>query len=975
MKNHTVKFLISAAFLLLLPFLLCGKDVFLLKDGKAVSVIRTNKNASDLERHAANELSLFLGKLSGGDAPKVLEKGKSSSLYPVSFALVKEDGEIREDGFRIKVTEKETVISAKDERGLLYGAYEILKRYGKIRFLIPGEDGTYFQPKKTLALPVSDTVYNPSFRFRTFFFESCNVNSPIKATYDWMLRNNMYIEVSPLQYNNKAISALLKPRAANLRGTIHSFSGLLTLDPSTCHVSKEIVRRLVKEKPHLFPLVDGKRKLDFTTSGGDRAQPCTSNEETIQIMGGNLLALYKKYGSLEHFCCMLGNNDGTIWCECDSCKAQDGKGDSYNYPANRYWTFVNRLSGMVYKEFPNADVRGWAYQNFHSPPKTVTPDKRLSIQLAFNRRCNRHTLTDPNCPINKVFLKHFQDWSKYSNPKFTWEQFNHSGANYMPMENTFVEDLYTYKKLGVNGCMLAGQPPDGIYGKRYANTNVPNVWRSMWQTLYLSASILWDVNTDKNALLEEINSLYYGKAWEGGMKEFRTLLDQAARTTPGCFGHGLNGPVGRCLDHPGVHEKLLKALEKAKKAAEGDERSLAHVKMDEKIFKKTWEAKRKEYLENHRDYTAFPRTAPIEIDGVLKEADWKKAGIITNFQNSKGEAVKQQTFARLVYEKDFLYLGADLMEPAPEKMKKTPADPEKIWWGNTLEFFLHQPELGGEYLHLTFSPAGTAYASFRDLAGKLVRKVPLDNLKWKTVQGKDRWTVECRIPASMVGMNFSKGSTWKLNIGRTRYAQGEKAQASSICRGVFQGSGVFQPLLLTEERVVTSSGERIASFWKNPSLNVTAKVHKRSPWKKWELQDGLIPASWFPAGKEPGKLVFVMKDDGSKDAYIRFTGTVSQGYADKSANTVRVRIRVRAAGKGKMNLGIPRYNLGPKGNWKFCGPDGKNLKGKNPVELSEEFKEYSWEYTKRANEFFALSITSSPDGFVQLDEAVITPIQ
>ena len=36
MKNHTVKFLISAAFLLLLPFLLCGKDVFLLKDGKAV---------------------------------------------------------------------------------------------------------------------------------------------------------------------------------------------------------------------------------------------------------------------------------------------------------------------------------------------------------------------------------------------------------------------------------------------------------------------------------------------------------------------------------------------------------------------------------------------------------------------------------------------------------------------------------------------------------------------------------------------------------------------------------------------------------------------------------------------------------------------------------------------------------------------------------------------------------------------------
>ena len=50
------------------------------------------------------------------------------------------------------------------------------------------------------------------------------------------------------------------------------------------------------------------------------------------------------------------------------------------------------------------------------------------------------------------------------------------------------------------------------------------------------------------------------------------------------------------------------------------------------------------------------------------------------------------------------------------------------------------------------------------------------------------------------------------------------------------------------------------------------------------------------------------------------------------------------------------------------------LKGKNPVILTEEFKEYIFEYTKRPGEFFSLTIVSSPDGEIKLDEAIITPV-
>lgn len=959
---------LSFALLLVFPLALSGKDVFLMKNGKAASVIYVNKNAIEAEKHAAKELSYFLGKIAGGKGPEIVS-GKKTSLYPITFVINKNDKEIKDDGFRLAVTEKGTVISAKHERGLIYGSYEIVKRYGGIRFLVPGEDGIYFEAKKDIAAKVSDTVYNPSSCFRTFFFESCNTNSLLKDTWDWMLRNNMYPELTPGQLKNPKIAAFLKCRVPSVRGTIHAFSGLLGMENGFSNKKK--MKEIATKYPDAFPLVNGKRRPDMlaNASGGDRAQPCTSNKDTIRIMGDNLAGLYKRYG-LKDFTCTLGNNDGTIWCECASCVALDGKGKSYNYPENRYWIFVNALAARVYKDFPGADVRGWAYQNFHNPPTTVKPDKRLTVQLVFNRRCQRHTLTDKNCPINKVFLKNFTDWSKFPNKKFTWEQFNYSGANYMPMENTFVEDLYTYYKLGVNGCMLVCQPPDGIYSKaRYGNTTVPYVWRNMWQTLYLSASILWDIKTDKNALLEKINSLYYGKAWNNGMKEYRTLLDQAARNTPGCFGHGLNSPAGRCLDHPGVHVKLLKALDKAEKAAKDDPRSLAHVKMDRKLFQLTWEAKRKEYLNNFRDFNAFPRTAPIKIDGKLNEKDWKAANIITNFQTGKNAEI-QQTFARIVYDNKNLYIAADLMEETPGKMKETPKNLENIWRSNTFEFFLHQPELGGEYLHISFAPGGQGYLSYRDIGGNMTRAGVLADVEYKCAVGKDRWTVECRIPASVVGMSFTKGSSWKLNIGRGRHVKGEKAQYSSICNGKFQGSGSFHPLLLTEARVITSNGEKVISFWKNPSLNVTQKLTKWSNWRKWEVKDGLVPSSWHPGNSKPGKLA-VVKKAGSTDSYLQFTGSASQFYGDKSEESVRLRIRIRAAGKGKMSLGIPRY----KGKYRFCGADAKMLKGPNPVTLTEDFKDYTWEYTKRPGEFFALTIASSPDGEIKLDDAVITPVK
>ena len=146
---------LSFAVLFIFPLVLSGKDIFLMKNGKAVSAVIVNTNAVEAEKHAAKELSYFLGKIAGGKGPEIVS-GKKTTLYPITFDINKNDKEIKDDGFRLSITEKGTVISAKHERGLIYGAYEIVKRYGGIQFLVPGEDGTYFHVKKDIAAKVSN---------------------------------------------------------------------------------------------------------------------------------------------------------------------------------------------------------------------------------------------------------------------------------------------------------------------------------------------------------------------------------------------------------------------------------------------------------------------------------------------------------------------------------------------------------------------------------------------------------------------------------------------------------------------------------------------------------------------------------------------------------------------------------------------------------------------------------------------------
>ncbi|OQA87195.1 MAG: hypothetical protein BWY31_00907 [Lentisphaerae bacterium ADurb.Bin242] len=955
---------------------LCAADFPLVQNRTPVSYISVSGNAAPPVKYAGEELAAFLGKISGGTQ---VGFAASEKLYPIFLGTVADQSlrnkcdprnvaALKKDGFILKADKNGLVILGKDPRGTLYGAYEVLKRYGGIRWITPGEDGEYFTIKPTIAVPEGEILCNPSFFHRSIFNGGCNINSFLKDTWPWMVRNNLVVEhyCSTMPESTKAY--LHKIGATPIYGG-HVFSFLL----SSPEVPLDVLHR---KQPEIFPLINGRR----TFLEGQKYNPCTSNPETLKIMAENLCRFVEKTMEPGDIF-LIGNNDGTGWCQCEKCLALDPPAEkAANSVSTRYWLFVNALARAVWKMHPEVRFWGWAYQNFHRVPLGVTPDPKITVELTYNNFCYRHKFDDPKCPVNAHFLSYFKEWAKSGNPLTTWEQIDAGISHaYQPVEEIFIERLKTYHKLGVAGPRLISRPLDGQYGNRKQTPLQLHTAYGMGQTLYLASRFLWDIQRDYRAEYEEANRLYYGKAWDGGMKEFRALLTRAALETPGCYGWGSTAsPIGRCLDKPGVQEKLVALLAQAEKAASGDPKARKHVSIDKMFFQDVWLAARKNYLEGYRELKAYRKTAPIVIDGKADDPDWKQAEVATHFKILGSEAAKparQQTFVRVAYEPEFLYFLIEGFEPEPDKLKADadPKLPEQrcgVWNDNSFEIFIHHPDLDNKYYHFIFNHKGLLYDSFVIPPGRDGADRYQSHAELKTALLPDRWVAEIKIPTAGLGMKCFDGASWRINVGRTRALRDGTVEISSLANGNFHNAQNFLPLSFAGKRITSSTGaETVSAPWKNGTFDF---VHKygREKMQKWIIPDSVGPGS-YNLNTNTGKLEMCLHPGSATDYYARLEDGIFYQLYYGVFDTLDYRIRMRLSGHGTLGLRLFRYDY-TTGKHKFI----------NSIELvreikldSDEWKSYTFTYRKQfKNEIFALAFRHV-DGTVNIDDVFITPVQ
>ncbi|MCC7055460.1 MAG: carbohydrate binding family 9 domain-containing protein [Gemmatimonadaceae bacterium] len=160
----------------------------------------------------------------------------------------------------------------------------------------------------------------------------------------------------------------------------------------------------------------------------------------------------------------------------------------------------------------------------------------------------------------------------------------------------------------------------------------------------------------------------------------------------------------------------------------------------------------------------------MRIDGLLDEAAWAGAPVAAGFIQSEplsGRPASQATEVRVLYDRDYLYIGAFMHD----------SQPSMAVVNDIRKDFTEEDQDDFEVMLDTFGDRRNGYVFSTNIEGaRHDRQVALEgrevNKSWdavwlvKTQRRADGWTVEMRIPFRALRFSRSAGSAWGINFSR-----------------------------------------------------------------------------------------------------------------------------------------------------------------------------------------------------------------
>lgn len=195
------------------------------------------------------------------------------------------------------------------------------------------------------------------------------------------------------------------------------------------------------------------------------------------------------------------------------------------------------------------------------------------------------------------------------------------------------------------------------------------------------------------------------------------------------------------------------------------------------------------FLTDPHGYVAQRVTAPIKVDGVLDEADWDKAQAITNFADISGEgfpAPRFDTYAKLMWDDEYLYIGAFLNEP--NVWGDITKHDAVIYYNPDFEVFIDPDGDGHNYFEIETNPLATVFDLFVQKPYRAKTRafvtfswdtpgLKLDTHVYGTLNNANDtdkgWSVEMAIPREAIAAEFDNylkaGNYLRLGFSRVEW--------------------------------------------------------------------------------------------------------------------------------------------------------------------------------------------------------------
>jgi hypothetical protein len=413
---------------------------------------------------AIDDLTTYLQKMTGAEfkiEDRPADKGilllRADSPQAPADAAKALDGKGKETFLIRSAGGGKLFIVALTDMGLSHGIYFFLERLG-CRWYMPGDNWTIVPKHETIGVKI-DLVSAPAYRLRNFFGTGgfggklpIDPEMRLQGKWEtWKRRNRFGGEIAISGHSGEAFNTKYKTT--------------------------------LQEHPDYLAEIDGKRVPWSLT-----AKPCVSNPDVVKLYVKDRVDDFRRRQANPNephsFAVTVEPADGIGHCECEKCRKLGAVSD-------RVFTLANTVARGIAAEFPKGRVSLFAYNQHATVPSIpLEPNVYVTvIPYGFQRtEMNPEELTEAwGRKVRALSMYDYwsiPDWS-HDLPNF----------NYL---KTAPERLRLWNKLGVEGFSSESTCSAGAMG-------------AAW---YLSGRLVWDLQADETAILDDFYKGSFGPAAE-----------------------------------------------------------------------------------------------------------------------------------------------------------------------------------------------------------------------------------------------------------------------------------------------------------------------------------------------------------------------------------------------------------------------------------------------------------------------------
>jgi len=441
-------------------------------------VVTHPPNPSEPMALAAAELRSYLGRILRTKLPTKPPGDDTPTIH----LCIAEDAGLSDEGYELHARGNSYRITGGGQLGLLFGAYEFLRRWGGCRFSDLGPDGEHVPRKQRIEADAGPLRMKPKLWYRGLQFYFGEDAELCRQRIDWMAKNGLnYIAYTPapegtdpqtMFHIDRATGKVVKPDQREvrygkawfdreLRGAIRKRG--LKLDMNHHNLLYWLpTGRYFKEHPEWYALVDGKR-------GGRPSQLCicTSNRQAVATLIDNVRKYLRENPEVK----IVGviPEDGYGMCQCEKCVGGDvdpkeafrrtNPRIENRSKSSRYHKLLGSVALAIRDEFPDVLVGGAAYVDLLWPARHVELQPNTTVWVALYWRDGCRPMAPGNTSDrNQHFLDILQEWKKvYPGRLIVYEYYMGMSAQSSlpyPISEVICEDWIHLKRLGVEGATI-----------------------------------------------------------------------------------------------------------------------------------------------------------------------------------------------------------------------------------------------------------------------------------------------------------------------------------------------------------------------------------------------------------------------------------------------------------------------------------------------------------------------------------------